>query len=564
MARSEPDWRFIDVDERAVERLVGTLDCNPAVARILVARELDEPDAAVAAYGPTLECCHDPGALPDVDPAVELLARAIDHGETITIYGDRDVDGIAGTALLLTLLKDLGATVGYHVPGKYDGHGLHEESIDRLADRDTDLLVTVDCGTDDRNVIAQAARRGMDVIVTDHHPPTGDLEVPFVNPVRSSAAYPNDALAAAGIALKLGEALLAARSADPDPFAAYAYPLAGVATVADNVTMTLENRAIVHAGYDRLRECPVPGLRKLTEQRDLASIRDLGWRLAPILNAAREATDGHLMIGTLFEEDPERIAARLEELRALRQERQDRRREWAATLKRLVAEQADPERDPILTVEADGYVGSGPLLDLSERTRRPVLCHYRRHDGTYRGMLVSAGEVDVRALVDAHAQRLLDRWGHAGAAGFIVDGVRIDGVVTGITTLFERRYDPADLAQRIDIDCVLELRDLAAVLAELEPLRPFGRGHPEPTVLVEAVEVAGIDRFGRDDRHVRLNLEEDAASLTDWNGTVLGGEQPPARTLDVAGSLGWDAVAERPQVSIEAVRAAKGVIAERS
>ena len=552
MAMTARPWRIAHVDESTVERIATALDCHPAIARILAVREFDDPDTAGVAYGPTLDCCHDPTGLPDIDAALDRLSRALDWDETITVYGDRDLDGIAGTALLLTLFKDLGATVGYHIPRKFDGHGLHEEAIERIASRDTDLIVSVDCGTDDEAAIDRACTQGVDVIVTDHHPPSSELEVPFVNPRQSSSRYPNGALAGAGIALKLGQALLASRSITDDGFAAYAYPLAGIATVADRAPMTLENRAIVHAGYDRLADCPFDSLRAIADRCSLGSIRDLGWELSPLLNAAREATDGHLMIGTLFEREPERIDARIERLHTLREERQDRRREWIATLEREVTDQVDLRHDPILIVETDGYVGTGPLIDLSERTCRPVLCYYRRYDGTYRGSVVSAVDVDVRALVDAHEQRLLDQWGHPRVAGFEVAADRLEGVLVGITTLFEQRYEAGDLEPRIDIDCVLETHEIGRVLAELEPLRPFGPGYPEPIVLIEAVDAYGIERFGRGDRHIRLRTDTDAVSFIDWNGHALSDDPPTP--LDVTGTIGWKQNTDRPEVAIEAVR----------
>ncbi len=312
----EGSWTIDVADLHDVQRLARELELSELTASVLVRRGLSEPERArtfLAAEAPG----HDPFALGDMARAVQRIRTAVTAGEKICVHGDYDVDGVAATALAMHLLSELGAEVSWALPSRFDeGYGLTPGMLERLAGDGCSLVLTVDCGITAIDEVARAAELGLDVIVTDHHRPGEKLpDCPIVAPRPSD--YPFAGLCGTGVVYKLGEALFGADS----EFLQGGLDLVCLATVADVVPLRDENRWLVAAGLQRLGRTSRPGLRALMRVAgvDPATIDtgQIGFRLAPRINAAGRLGHPDLALELLLGEDEEealRQARRLEEL----------------------------------------------------------------------------------------------------------------------------------------------------------------------------------------------------------------------------------------------------------
>lgn len=571
------NWRRPSVDPAAIERLCEELDCSELLATTLHNRDVDL-ERARKLLAPSREHFHDPWALPDMGIAVERLQGALSADEQILIYGDRDVDGVCASAILVEVLTAIDAPVGWYVPDKYDGYGLSVDAIDSLAERSPDLLVTVDCGTTAHEPIRHATERGMDVVVTDHHDPEGGRPpaLACVNPRLPDSEYPNPDLAAGAIAFKLAQALVDGDEStgnedggseedgtekfrvidggDHPPIDATCLPLAAVATLGDYMDLTLENRAIAREGYRRLVETDAAGLTALREHCEVTSIRDLSWSLVPQLNAAQAADSGSLALEVLFCRDGDRRAELLRTLDEYREQRKVDRREQTEHLRSCFAEQyGQCDADELLVmVETDQYVGSSAMHELSDRTGRPVVT-YRRTGGGYKGGARSQADVDFLSLFEACEDLLDGRWGHPGAAGFKVDSSNLCEFEDRLRAKLAERYSPVDLAPTYEIDAIVDLERLRpADCRAIEQLRPFGPGNDEPLFLFEAVELSNTERFGAADEHCRLRAGRDDVELVAWDEGTFEYDLPGK--FDIVGTLEWRDDRDRIRIHCEALR----------
>ncbi|MFQ5811195.1 MAG: DHH family phosphoesterase, partial [Armatimonadota bacterium] len=214
-------WETAPRNAAAEDELTSELGISPVVASVLASRGITTPSEARSFLWPSLADAHDPLLLPQMDEAVARLDRALQAGETILVHGDYDADGVTGTALLLRLLSKLGADVRYYIPNRVtEDFGLAPKTLRKAADDGVSLVLTVDCGTSSHEAAEEAARLGIDVLVTDHHEVDGALPqcLAVVNPRREDSAYPNRDLSGVGVAFKMGAALVTRRGLPLDSY----------------------------------------------------------------------------------------------------------------------------------------------------------------------------------------------------------------------------------------------------------------------------------------------------------------------------------------------------------
>lgn len=557
---TESTWIRPEIDATAVNRFADELGCPEAIAAILHSRGLDSPEDARQFLHPTLEDCYDPFDLPDIDPAVDRLHSAIAHQESILVFADRDIDGVSGAGILVTLLEDYNAEVDYLIPDKYDGYGLSEDHIDEAASRGTDLVVTVDAGTTAHDPIDRATSTGIDVIVTDHHVPEEGLPHArsIVNPSRNDSDYPNPDLAGGAVAYKLGEAFLQRHDDDTlDEFRRFGLPLAALATLGDYRDLTIENRAIVREGFERLDTCQLPGLLQTAEHVGVSTMKDLGWSLIPLLNAAQEDRAGEFMLEVML--DHGNWQTDIETLETYRQQRREQRQEQREHLEECVRQQCNPHEDAIFIIETEQYTGSSAMHAISEQWGKPVVT-YRPKNGHYQGGGRSDPDVDFVELFEACSEWLDDYWGHPGAAGFRVSSDNLEPFRERLRTVFSERYDTEDLGPTLEIDAVLEPTEIDNSLPDqLQALAPFGNGNPEPMICVPGVKIIECETFGNNDAHLKL-LPNDGLgfSAISWNGSdAFEGIEVPV-SLDIVGTIESDDFAGQPRIVIEDLRRAEG------
>jgi single-stranded-DNA-specific exonuclease len=555
----DPRFTVPPYDFAAAERLAAELGVSHVLAQILVRRGLEGAEAARAFMA--AEASHPPAAFGGLQEAAERIHAHVARGSQITVHGDYDVDGVAATAVLVRALRTLGADVDWYLPSRIDdGYGLARATVERLAGRGTELLITVDCAITAVEEVAAARAAGLDVVVTDHHAPRADgvlPDAPIVHPGVGGNPCPD--LCATAVAYKLAHALLGADAALVDED----LDLVALATVADVVPLTDENRRLVRAGLRALAGTRKPGLRALM---DVARVDPgavdagvIGFRLAPRINAAGRLHRADAGLELLLTEDPARARAIAAELDAVNTERRDVETRILFAAEAQVAEQG-PAPAYVLAAEGwhPGVIGI-VAARIAERHHRPaVLIALDGAEGTGSGRSIPA--FDLLGGLTA-ASRHLDRYGgHRAAAGLTVAREHVDAFREAFTAHAADVLTPADLMPELRIDAVVPGDALTLALAEeLERLAPFGQGNPPVSLLVPGAHVDDPRAMG-EGRHVAFTLHAGGArSRCVQFGAGSRPPAGPAEPVDAAVRLEvnrWNGAVE-PRLVIKHARRAR-------
>ena len=513
MSPEPPRLQIEPCDVAAVVALERELGVSHVVAQVLVRRGFADPAAARAWLAAAER--HDPSAFAGIDDACDLILMHAEAGERITIHGDYDVDGVASTAILVGVLRRLGADVDWFLPSRAeDGYGLSAGTVARLAERGTKLLVTADCAITAVEEVAAARAAGIDVVVTDHHSPRADgalPDAPIVHP--AVCGYPCADLCAAGVAYKLAGALLAAAGRDPAE-ADVDLDLVALATIADCVPLRGENRRLVRAGLRALATTSKPGLRALMKvsRADPARIdaRAVGFRLAPRINAAgrlERADAGLELLLTRDEARAEQIAEELDRLNA------ERRHTETRILFEAEAQVAQLGERPAYVLAAEGWhkgVIGIVASRIAERHHRPaVLIALDSAAGGARG--TGSGRsipgFDLLAGLDAASAHLERHGGHRAAAGCEILATQVDAFRAAFEAHAAATLRPEDLVPRERADAVVAGDELGLALAEeLERLAPFGIGNPSVSLLLPAARFSDARTMG-EGKHARFSVQ---------------------------------------------------------
>ena len=512
---------------------------------------------------------HDVSLMADAGVALDRIERAIDASERIAIWGDYDADGMTAVVVWVLALRAVGVEALRHVPSRLaEGYGLSLAGLERLQAGGASLLITCDCGVTNAVEVEEARRLGMEVIVTDHHLPSGALPraVAVVDPHRPDCTYPDPDLTGAGIAFKLASALLARRGRAAADLAS----VAAIGTIADMAPMTGESRAIVRLGLEELAATSRAGLRALlaraAEVPAQPTARDLAFGVAPRINAAGRIADAELAMSLLLEEDPataERIA---EELEAVHLER---RAITSATIDEARALAIAAPGEGPLALLGDGWAPGvlGLVANrLVEALGRPVAVAARVGD-ELRGSVRAPGDFHVALALEASASLLLKRGGHPSAGGFSLRTSDWDAFAAAFGAL-PRPFpaDPGRAAERataLTVDLVLPATHLGWPLAEeIARLAPFGPGHVEPLLAVTGLRVADARRVGAAGDHVALRMRRgdevfDAIAF----GTPTDRPLPESGTaLDLVGTLERDLFQGLPRLRIRVADYAESAV----
>lgn len=527
-------YRAERYDYREARELVAALGVSEPVAVALVRRGHRTPEQARELLA--AEESHPPGALAQMGEVVELALGAARAGRRVTVHGDFDVDGVCATAILLGALRELGADCDWLIPDRLgDGYGLSAANLERLAERGTGLLVTVDCGIAAVEEVELARSLGMEVAVTDHHRPGAELPVcPVLHP--GLGGYPFAELCGAAVAWKLACALREAAGTGGRP--EDDLDLVALATVADVVPLLGENRCLVRRGLEEMRRARRPGVRALLEAAGCEPTGldegDLAFRLAPRVNAAGRlyrADAGVELFLTGEEGRAREIAA---ELGRANSERRAAEREVDAA-----AEAARRELPPELR-EAPGLVLAGEgwhpgvigivASRLAERHHRPVVVVSLDGDGGGRGSGRGIPGFDLLAALEACSGHLERFGGHRAAAGLELRAEELDAFREAFAAHAAATLGAEELTRTERVDAIVGGARLDLELAEeLGRLAPFGMGNPAPRLLVPAARARDARKMG-EGRHCRFTLHSGShralAVAFGRSGPGVGEEEP--------------------------------------
>lgn len=454
---------------------------------------------------------HPPLAFEGMERAVTLVRAAIDSGRRITVHGDFDVDGVCATTLMVSVLRRFGAECDWLIPDRIaDGYGLTAENVKRLAERGTSLLITVDCGITSVNEVALAQELGMEVLVTDHHQPSDQLPAcAILHPQISN--YPFESLCGTAVAWKLACAL----QEDPTSVSAQDdLDLVALATVADLVPLVGENRCLVRKGLAELRRARRPGVRALLEVSKCDPERldesDLGFRLAPRINAAGRLYRADAGVELFLTEDEKRAEAIAIELSRANAERRATEREVdaaAEAARRELPEDLREARGLVLAGD-DWHPGVVGIVAsrLVERHHHPVVVISLGEDGSGRGSGRSIPGFDLLAALEACAEHLEGFGGHKAAAGLQIRAENVPSFQRAFAAHANQILRPEDLRRRERVDAMVGGVGLGLELAEeLRQLGPFGMGNPGIRLLVPSARVSDVRAMG-EGKHARFSL----------------------------------------------------------
>lgn len=508
-------WKLRQADEAAVSHLSSEAGFSPLMARLVAARGVRTAAEARAYLAPQLAHLHSPYLMSGMQAAVERLEAAIARKERILIYGDYDVDGTVAIVLLKTAIEMLGGAADYHVPHRIrDGYGMKDEVIAQAAQEGVRLIVSVDTGIRAFAAAEAAQRAGVDLIVTDHHLPEAAAlprALVVLNPNQPGCEYPCKALCGAGVAFKVAQALLEKRGRER-VLPSFLKMLA-IATIADAVPLTGENRVFAALGLEGLRTPANPGLKALLEVASLDNGRpinagDVAFRVAPRINAAGRMDVAQEVIEMFSGRDPERsrqIAERLNRLNAERQ--QEEQRIVEAAFQRLDGDAALRESYCIV-VEGEGWhrgVIGIVATRVVERYHRPALV-ISIEGGEAHGSGRSIRSFHLLEALESCAPLFTRFGGHAFAVGCALPTARVLELRAALDGFARARLTPADLEPALTFDAEIAFDQVTPdFLREVERLAPFGMGNPEPVFAARGVRLAQPPMLLKE-KHLKLRV----------------------------------------------------------
>jgi single-stranded-DNA-specific exonuclease len=525
----EKTWHLLPHDAAAIQRLARQADLPEIVAQVLLNRGLDDPARARRFLESSLSGLHAPELLPGATAAAERLWRAVQARRRITVYGDYDVDGVTGTAILLQTLCLLGADADYYVPNRLEeGYGLNSEALRQLAAAGTQLVVTVDCGIASLGEAEEARRLGLELIVTDHHQFKPELPAAdaIVHPQIGAVTYPFDGLSGAGVAFKVAWLVGTLASGGPkvEPRLREtlldAVALAALGLVADVMPLQDENRVLVKHGLHRLAQQPTPGLKALVEAAGLGGkpvrAEDVAFKLAPRLNSAGRLGCARLVVELLTTPSEARARDLATYLEKQNQKRQFTERQVLAAAREQVAGGACADAPALVLASPDWHAGVIGIVAgrLAEQYGRPCLMiSVGRETATGSGR--SAAGVRLHEALAECGEELLSHGGHAAAAGFRLRPDRIDSFRERFCAATAGRLPAGPAAPRLVLDAEVPLATLTHRLVKhLDALEPYGSGNPRPRFLATDLKLASEPRkIGGGERHLSFRVAQGATIL---------------------------------------------------
>ena len=497
---------------------------SPLLVQLMYNRGLTDPAQIESFITSDSKLSGDPLLLPDIHQGINRIYQGLLSGEKIAVYGDFDVDGITGTAVLVQGLQALGGNITPYIPHRIrEGHGLNSDALDYLKNEGMSLVITVDCGVTGISQVKRAKRQGLDIVITDHHTPLGELPdaIAVVDPKREDSKYPFNELAGVGVAFKFLEALYNGMGKEKE--VENYLDLVALGTVADMMPLLGENRYLVKQGLKVLNTNRRPGIREISAlagiNADTIGSEEISWSLAPRLNAAgrlQHALTSYKLMVTESTEEALELSTVLEEQNAERQKMTGR--SLAKAKEQVLAKGISPiliASDPDYPPGIIGLVAGR----LSEEFYRPAIV-IKVGEKSSNGSCRSIPEFNIiNALNECH-DLMSDFGGHARAAGFTMPTKNLSKLEEKLNLMAEQQLAGLDLRPRLDIDAEMNLSQLGGnTYQSLQSLAPFGMGNPIPTFVSRSVEVVDCQTMGNNGGHLRLKLRQNNAN---WEAVAFG------------------------------------------
>src|ERR1043166_7896298 len=541
-------WIVREHDAERATSLARVLGVSPILAALLINRGYVDEHAARVFLSPTYDQLHEPYVMLGMRGAVARLKHAVESREPVLIYGDYDVDGTTGTAVLLRALKLLGANTGFHIPHRFtEGYGIQQAALEKAVADGYKLVVSIDCGIRAHEPLCWARDNGLDVIITDHHLPDEKEGAPpafaVLNPNQAGCAYPDKNLAGVGVAFKLVHALFReyGREAQVPAF----MKIVAIGTVADVAKLTGENRTIVAIGLKDLARAANPGLRALIDVAGCGdgsgmTAYDLGFRLGPRINAAGRM-DAARAVVELFDTRDSAEARRLAEHLDARNE--ERKTVQQQIIDLALAELGDGSEAKVGVIEGSGWhrgVIGIAASKIAERINRPCVVFSIEGDVAHG----SGRSIEAYHLLNgltACADLFEKFGGHSHAAGITIRPERLAEFRRRLNEHAASCLTEADLEHSVAVDIELPAEALTFQLArELQALEPVGAGNGRPVFATKNLRCLS-EPLVLKEKHLKLRLggsQNRPLEAVWWNCVESAGQTPEVKgSIELAYTL---------------------------
>ena len=564
-------WIVRRQDADQVAALARVLGVSHILTSLLISRGCLDEVSAQSFLKPSHDQLHDPYLMLGMSAAVSRLLLAIDTAEPILVYGDYDVDGTTGTAVLLRALNLLGAQTGFHVPHRFtEGYGIRQDALEKAVAEGYKIALSVDCGIRAHEPLYWARDHGLDVIITDHHLPDEGQGVPpayaVLNPNQVGCDYPDKSLAGVGVAFKLVDALFRARGRETQINAFL--KIVAIGTVADVAKLTGENRTIVALGLKDLSKATNPGLRALMEVAGCGdgsgmTAYDIGFRIGPRINAAGRMDAARAVVDLFSTRDSEEALRLAQHLDRRNQERKDVQRQIVElAIAELESSETTPANSYVAVIAGEGWhrgVIGIAASKIAERVNRP--CVVFSIDGnTAHGSARSIEPYHLLNGLTACADLFEKFGGHSHAAGITIKPDRIPELRRRLNEHAASCLSDEDLQPCVYIDADLPTVEITfELVGELQTLEPYGAGNPRPTFQARNLCILSEPRLiGQ--RHLKMTVAGPQGRRLEtiwWNGAehtaALKGQIDMAYTIETSNWGGGTFL----QLCVQDIRASK-------
>ncbi|MFH1523102.1 MAG: single-stranded-DNA-specific exonuclease RecJ [Patescibacteria group bacterium] len=498
-------------------------EINQVVLQLLFNRGITKKDEIEKFLNPSNNDLHDPFLFIDMERAVKLIIKHIKAQNKIVIYGDYDADGVTAAALLYEVLEILKAKVDVYIPDRVsEGYGLNKKAIDEITKKGTKLIITVDGGIRNKEEVEQAKIKGVEVVITDHHPPPeSKKDYPdclIIDSLTKREEYPFKKLAGVGVAFKLAIAIVSKSKLskkDKKKIEEKVLDLVAIGTIADCVSLTGENRILVKRGLDFLNNTKRLGLKELIEvaqiKRENLDAWNVGWQIGPRLNAAgrmEHANTAYELLITKNKGKAEVLARRLNDRNI---ERQSITEEIVEKIEKQINLKKDdkiiigvcPKEDEAWNEGVVGLVAGR----ICEKYYLPTLI-ITKAEGGYKGSGRSIDEFNLAIAVE-DSEELLDKYGgHPAACGFCLEKKNLGKFIERIKKYANKKLAGIDLRPKLEIDSELEFSEINNELVEaIEKFEPFGEGNPRQKFVSRNILIRDVINMGIDSQHVKFRLD---------------------------------------------------------
>ena len=513
-------WIVKESNPIEVRKIAETLGVSELTAKILYQRGIRDAESAKNFLEPENAPFKDPFLMLGMTEAVERIKKALENGEKIVVYGDYDVDGMSASAILIRTLRNLGGWVESYIPDRSEGYGLNIPALQRISADGAELLITVDCGITNEKEIS-AIKDVLDVIITDHHLPALEKiksAVAVVNPNQKGCPYPEKNLCGAGVAFKLSQALMQnLRGIDIQNYMTD-IEIAAMATVADLVPLTGENRKIVRIGLKKMRETPCIGLKALLSSAGLGnkkiSAGHVAFQIAPRLNSVGRLKTAREGLKLLLTEDAEEAKIMARQLEKMNQQRKDIENKILVEAEAKVRVMREEKGGDLCTLViagtgwAEGVIGL-TASKLVERYNLPTIILTTQDGISYRGSCRSITTFHMKNALDSMAELFEQYGGHSQAAGLSISAKNVAEFAERFDKYVREKLLDEDYQPILNVDALINPSEINLEVAEeFYKFEPYGLGNPRPILGCKNVRGNSAKAMGKEGTHLTFSISE--------------------------------------------------------